>query len=151
MAISTRRDTLLPVVAIISVIFAAAHGFIPNQNGRFKDSTAHDQMTESAVVRMARLFMDDYPDIYPDQDETLATDDFILALNNFKLGSAVPDTEESLINHPPAHFDAEQIVQSNQRILDQRGQVISAINGDDMATAQEMTGQLIHTLQDFYR
>ena len=129
-------------------------GFNPNQAkqgpGATTTSRTHKDITESAVRAMAKLFMDEYPDDYPDQDNTMASDDFKQAISHFTTGAARPDLESHLADVPKVHFDNEEIVESNQRLIEERQRVINALNQDDMAGARDLSGQLLHTLQDFY-
>jgi hypothetical protein len=51
---------------------------------------------------------------------------------------------------PYAHFDAETFTQSNQRVINFTTQIYSEINSDDYDTARALSGQIMHTIQDFY-
>ncbi|XP_035692384.1 von Willebrand factor A domain-containing protein 7-like [Branchiostoma floridae] len=51
---------------------------------------------------------------------------------------------------PSAHFDAERFVGGNERLLELRTQVLTAIHQGEYEAARVYTGQLLHTLQDFY-
>lgn len=125
--------------------------FNPNQViGMAASSRTHKDITEKAVRDTAKIYMDQHPDDYPDQDMAMATGDFKQAITHFKTGAAKPDLEPNLKDLPLAHFDNEEVVQSNQRLLTERLKVLSALNNDDMAGARDLTGQLLHTLQDFY-
>ena len=130
----------------------ASEGFMPNQRGHrlFPGSLTHKRITEMAVRRMAEIYMDDHADRFPHPQLTMARADFRWAVRIFQKGSTIPDTEDELLNYAAAHFDAEMIVGANRRILEERIQVINALTAGEMTKARELTGQLLHTLQDFY-
>ena len=50
----------------------------------------------------------------------MATNDFKEAIKHFRTGVEKPDLEANLADLPAAHFDAEQIIQSNRRLLEER-------------------------------
>ena len=80
----------------------------------------------------------------------MATDDFKEAMGHFITGATKPDVENHLKDLPRAHFDNEEIDDSHQRLLEERLKVITALNSEDMSGARDLSGQLLHTLQDFY-
>ena len=109
--------------AVICV--SSAHGFNPNNaiswQGRSSSASyTHKSITEMAVRKMAKLYMDDHPDVYKDQDKALATVDFKQALMQFTSGAVKPDVEDNLQRLPEAHFDDEQIEQSMTRLREER-------------------------------
>ena len=139
-------------VVVCGSFLDISHGFIPNIRRTIftQSSITHKEMTEAAVREMAILFMNDNKDLYPDQEAALSTSDFKEAIEHFRDAVAKPDLESQLSDLPEAHFDAEQIVAANRRLLTERVRVLTAITADDMTAARDITGQLLHTLQDFY-
>ena len=129
-------------------------GFNPNKAkqslGTTTTSRTHKHITESAVRAIAKLFMAEYPDDYPNQDRAMASEDFKQAISHFTTGAAKPDMEPHLADVPRVHFDDEEIIASNQRLIEERLRVINALNYGNMAGARDLSGQLLHTLQDFY-
>ncbi len=51
---------------------------------------------------------------------------------------------------PYAHFDAETFIQSNQRVIKFLTSINSSLQIKDYATARRLSGQILHTIQDFY-
>lgn len=57
-----------------------------------------------------------------------------------------PDTKDL----PYAHFDAERLAESNQRVITFTSNIYTAISKSDYSTARKLSGQILHTIQDFY-
>ena len=51
---------------------------------------------------------------------------------------------------PYAHFDAETFYKSNERVIRFTDAIYEALNEKDYETARQLTGQVLHTIQDFY-
>jgi hypothetical protein len=51
---------------------------------------------------------------------------------------------------PYAHFDAETFIESNERVIYFKSQIKYDLNNNDYASARKKTGQILHTIQDFY-
>ena len=145
---------LLSNLLLFLLTASSVTSFNPNTAKQFVGTTTtsrtHKDITESAIRAMAKLFMDEHPDDYPDQDRTMASGDFKQAISHFRTGAAKPDVAAHLAKVPEVHFDDEEIVASNQRLIGERLRVITALNHGNMAGARDLSGQLLHTLQDFY-
>lgn len=63
---------------------------------------------------------------------------------------ALVDLDPSTKDMPYAHFDAETFVPSNQRVIDFTADILSAIASNDLSKARHLSGQILHTIQDFY-
>ena len=57
-----------------------------------------------------------------------------------------PDTKD----FPYAHFDAETFIPSNERVIKYTNDVFNALNNLKYDQAQMLSGQILHTIQDFY-
>lgn len=53
-------------------------------------------------------------------------------------------------NLPTAHFDAETFQASNERVITFTNNIYSALDSKDYTTARKLSGQIMHTIQDFY-
>ncbi len=51
---------------------------------------------------------------------------------------------------PYAHFDAEAFLESNERVIEFRRQVSFDVKYNDFDDARKKSGQILHTIQDFY-
>ena len=112
-------------------------------------STTHHEMTEAAHREMAVCFMNDFPELYPDQISAMSTDTFKAAVKDFKMGVEAPELNE-LHDVDKVHVHSESIPEANNRLLVLRLNVINAILAGEMVYARLLTGQLFDTLQDFY-
>jgi hypothetical protein len=63
---------------------------------------------------------------------------------------AIVDFDPNTKDLPNAHFDAEQFAVSNKRVMDMTNQIYDYLNVKDYQTARILTGQVLHTIQDFY-
>ena len=63
---------------------------------------------------------------------------------------ALVDFDKKTKDFPYAHFDAETFVQSNQRVIDYTGYINEYLSKKDYKNARRLTGQILHTIQDFY-
>jgi hypothetical protein len=71
----------------------------------------------------------------------------------FKPNIAIIDLASKTKDLPWAHFDAESFYDSNERVIQFRKRIISAIKKDDdrnFDLARQLTAQILHTIQDFY-
>ncbi|XP_071954218.1 von Willebrand factor A domain-containing protein 7-like [Antedon mediterranea] len=146
--------------------------FIPNEwLGLISPSSkTHVKITENAVLNVAYDFLKSTPrplqpikplsknapydsasDLlrayYGDQ---VSTASFEEAIKDFKDANENVDFDESSKKLPSAHFDAETFIESNNRLLRLRQEAIISIKAKNYKEARRKTGQLFHTLQDFY-
>ena len=70
------------------------------------------------------------------------------AIGAIEDANAAVDTDESAL--PEAHFDNEQILEGNQRLLVKRQKIHDFIASGSYENARIETGRALHTLQDFY-
>jgi hypothetical protein len=63
---------------------------------------------------------------------------------------AVVDLDPKTKDLPYAHFDAETFTQSNQRVIDFINQINGNLTAQNYKTARKLSGQIMHTIQDFY-
>ena len=63
---------------------------------------------------------------------------------------AIVDFSAKTKDLPYAHFDAEAFVESNQRVYNFTKNVYTALRIRDYTRARELSGQILHTIQDFY-
>ena len=115
------------VLAVVGIGLPLASGFFPSQVLSHvhlsSTSLTHRQITQKAVIDMARLYMKDYPTKYIDQDKVMASNAFQQALLQFGWGAVKPGTEGYLRDLPEAHFDDELIELSNQLLIKKRNEV----------------------------
>jgi hypothetical protein len=63
---------------------------------------------------------------------------------------ALPDLEPRTTSLPYAHFDGETFRESNERVANFTGQVYEALDSRDYFKARVFSGQILHTIHDFY-
>jgi DNA polymerase/3'-5' exonuclease PolX len=51
---------------------------------------------------------------------------------------------------PYAHFDAERFLKSNERVINFTSDIYKNLQNKKYQEAKELTGQILHTIQDFY-
>ena len=80
-------------------------------------------------------------------DEASAKD-FQRAMN--EIGEANSDVDDIEESETEAHFDAEDFIEGNRRLLNLRRIVITQILNKEFERARVAAGRFLHTLQDFY-
>ena len=145
------------IILTISVIIKSSlvDGFIPNWQYQLlsvSNSQTHQNIIEDAVRQVAQEYMNDNLDIYPaaDQDKYLHSSGFTRAIETFKEYVAKPDLDADKKNDPVFHFDAERIIESNDKLKTARADILQLILALKFQNAQESAGLVLHTLQDFY-
>jgi hypothetical protein len=73
-----------------------------------------------------------------------------LIITSFQPSVASVDFDRSSKDLPYAHFDAETFQQSNNRVIQFTNDIFSALSRQDYETARRLTGEISHTIQDFY-
>ena len=63
---------------------------------------------------------------------------------------AIVDLDPVTKDLPYAHFDAETFNSSNQRVVSFISSIYTFLANKDYATARKLSGQILHTIQDFY-
>ena len=115
---------LVTLVLYMSRVNCFLSNHVLSPMGSTSTSLTHKQITENAVLAMAKIFMDDYPSVYPDKAKEISTLNFKEAIQEFVDGAVKPGVEDHLMGLAEAHFDDEQITASNQRLLAERIKVI---------------------------
>ena len=72
------------------------------------------------------------------------------AIEELQINVEVVDFDESTKDMPYAHFDAETFAESNQRVIEFQQQIYKFLEDKDYETARVLSGQILHTIQDFY-
>ena len=75
---------------------------------------------------------------------------FRKVLEELKINVEIVDFDEETKDMPYAHFDAETFYKSNERVIRFTEAIYVALNEKDYETARKLTGQVLHTIQDFY-
>ena len=75
---------------------------------------------------------------------------FRKVLSDLKINVEIVDFDEETKDMPYAHFDAETFYKSNERVIRFTDAIYEALNEKDYETARQLTGQVLHTIQDFY-
>lgn len=63
---------------------------------------------------------------------------------------AVVDFDPDTKDLPYAHFDAERLIESNDRVMSFKAQIDNALKNENYKQARKLTAQILHTIQDFY-
>ncbi|XP_035687499.1 von Willebrand factor A domain-containing protein 7-like [Branchiostoma floridae] len=135
------------------------------------DNWSHGAITRRAVLDAAADFLRDLPDcnlgslatVRPSEifqeisrifmscfGRVVSAARFYQAAIQIETANGGVDLSDVTGHLPSAHFDAEKFVDANARLLDLRTGVLTAIEEGEYEAARELTGQLFHTLQDFY-
>ena len=75
---------------------------------------------------------------------------FLKVVNNIQIATASVDFSSDTKDLPYAHFDAEAFLESNERVIEFRRQVSFDVKYNDFDDARKKSGQILHTIQDFY-
>lgn len=73
-----------------------------------------------------------------------------LLKEKFQKNVAIVDFDRNTRNFPYAHFDSEALIESNRRVIDFTEQILDSLHTKDYNTARKLSGQILHTIQDFY-
>ena len=142
-------------------------------------SYTHKDITKEAILEVTRDLLLDNPNPDPDIDSTARiktltslTDEELFkayyynsiasrlkvhehksayndAIEMINMANEKVDTgEENSV--AAAHFDSEAFQAGQNRLILLRSQITTAIQNCDYVTARQLTGRMLHTLQDFY-
>ena len=141
--------------------------------GKVSDSLSHDELLRRGLIRsVAQYYYDqkngstkinlnnmdryfkDIGLIYTDYYGSIGRARDLKLIYNLKtdlmpqvaIVDFAPDTKDL----PYAHFDAERLSGSNDRVINFTSRIYTAISKSDYKTARKLTGQILHTIQDFY-
>ncbi|XP_019642534.1 PREDICTED: von Willebrand factor A domain-containing protein 7-like isoform X1 [Branchiostoma belcheri] len=168
----------LLVVFILGLFSPSGRCFIPmvgiSLNPTDQDSDdnwSHGAITRRALLNVAADFQSsqldcdvgDLRDVKPDRifqeisrlfrrcyGQVVSAARFYQAALQIETANGCVDLNFATKKLPSAHFDAERFVGGNERLLELRTQVLTAIGQGEYEAARVYTGQLLHTLQDFY-
>lgn len=114
----------------------------------------YNQTNGSILVNRTKANNDYYDlrNLYQDYYGVRFCDLDVLTLIRYKLRQyvAVVDLDSDTKDLPYAHFDAETFLQSNERVMNITSQVFSALGTQDYDKALKLSGNTLHTIQDFY-
>ncbi|XP_066279143.1 von Willebrand factor A domain-containing protein 7-like [Branchiostoma lanceolatum] len=143
----------------------------PTSDQDSDDNWSHGAITRRALLNVAADFQSshlgcdvgDLRDVKPDRifqeisrlfrrcyGQIVSAARFYQAALQIETANGCVDLNSATKKLPSAHFDAERFVGGNARLLELRTQVLTAIQQGEYEAARVYTGQLLHTLQDFY-
>nr|XP_020829929.1 von Willebrand factor A domain-containing protein 7 isoform X2 [Phascolarctos cinereus] len=150
-----------------------ASGFFPNiwSLVAAPSSITHQDLTEEAALNVTlQLFLERPPPgrnplrLEDFQGRTLLADDlfaayfgfgtptrrFRAALGEVARANAAQDFLSVTRNDPELHFDAEQLIGSQARLVGSLREALSAARALEYTLARQLLGAMLHALQDFY-
>ena len=71
-------------------------------------------------------------------------------VKNMQSDTASVDFSSFTKDLPYAHFDAEAFIESNERVIEFKRQVHFDVKYNDFEGARKKSGQILHTIHDFY-
>jgi hypothetical protein len=136
------------------------------------ESLSHEEIIKRGILRSVAKFLYDQPagntlidsnlDLYTDID-SIYKDFFGRLKYSFKKAKlegllngvfstavASVDLDPTTKDMPYAHFDAEKFHESNQRVKEFIANINANLDQKNYNRARELTGQVLHTIQDFY-
>lgn len=139
--------------------------------GQVSDTITHEEITRRGLIRslvhffyaqpggqstiqinnMNRYF-NDLSRLYEDYygRKVVHSELAVIIKTELEAQTAVVDIDLSVKDLPYAHFDAEMFLESNQRVMDFQAQINAALIQSDYVLARKLSGQILHTIQDFY-
>ena len=115
----------------------------------------YDKSNQSKRINLTKLDTGEYYDLkvlYKDYYNVtlckIMLDD--LLLNEIQPNVAIVDFNPETKDLPFAHFDAETFTKSNDRVIEFTNNIYSFLSKKDYATVRRLSGQISHTIQDFY-
>lgn len=141
--------------------------------GKVSRSFSHEDITRRGIIRSLAKFLHEQPngsnkvhldsanlERYFQDINQLYRDYFgqkshvwgveVIIKTDFLPYVTLVDLDRTTKNLPCAHFDAEKMAESNQRVIDFTAQIISSINMGKYSQSRKLTGTVLHTIQDFY-
>lgn len=114
----------------------------------------HEQPNGSSLINITKMdneYLDIYSLYYDYYNVTFCSlpfdDLMVYTLQPFV---AIVDFDPSTKDMPFAHFDAETFSQSNDRVISFLTSINVFLSAKDYVTARKLSGQILHTIQDFY-
>lgn len=160
-------DGFVPASLISSTIMAIDRVFF-GAFGEVSESRTHEEIIRKGIIQSAvEFFYDqngtmlvnltkktdeyyDLPRLYFDYYNKSICNPALSSLLTltFSTNVARVDLSSSTKDLPYAHFDAEAFTESNQLVINMTERIYAALNISDFDTARELSGQVMHTIQD---
>ena len=113
--------------------------------GAMKVRNRHSNHIETHYYKDPKHLYQDYYDKWICELEL----EFLIK-TDFQRNVAVVDFDENTKDLPYAHFDAETFKESNQRVIEYTKRIYKHLDAKEYHQARKLTGQILHTIQDFY-
>lgn len=115
----------------------------------------YDQMNDGSKIDISKKDTDYYYNLVNLYNDYYGMNYDQIDLNNtieiyLKPNVAIVDQDPATSNLPYAHFDAEEMYKSNERVMNLTNKVYELINAKDYISALNVSAQALHTIQDFY-
>jgi hypothetical protein len=114
----------------------------------------YNQTNGSALVNLTKSTNEyyDLTNLYQDYYGLRFCDLEVKKLIRYSLRQYVAqvDLDSDTKDMPFAHFDAETFIQSNKRVINLINQMFSYLEAKDYKKALKLSGNVLHTIQDFY-
>jgi hypothetical protein len=127
-----------------------ASAFFPTKvrEGLFGNGgVSHEQQTEDVFESLAKKYFPEFTNTLIAQYGKPLTKKMTAARDAISKANVEVDKDQ---NHSDKHFDGENFVGGQSRLLDLKGKVVAKLKANDVKGARENLGQALHTLQDFY-
>lgn len=133
----------------------SAYGFLPLRimtTLLAPGSLAHTEITERAVKRLDKEYFPDRVKItlIESTESIHLTRAMSDALNSIENANAGVDLDKKSYVQSANHFDGENFVGAQKRLVTLKQQVIDNLNSNNILDARVSLGMALHTLQDFY-
>ena len=102
--------------------------------------------TDKEYLEIKNIYMDFYGLSFCD----LGLFGFRKSLEELKINVEIVDLDSATKDMPYAHFDAETFVNSNERVINFMDKINHSLSIKAYDTARILSGQILHTIQDFY-
>ena len=102
--------------------------------------------TDKEYLEMRNIYLDYYGWSFCD----MGMFGFRKSLEELKINVEIVDLDSDTKDLPYAHFDAETFVKSNERVINFIEKINHSLRIRAYGTARILTGQILHTIQDFY-
>ena len=142
----------------------------PDPFGQEGDTFTHEEILKRGLAQSVVKFfyeqpygperikldkMDDYykiTTIYLDYYGKLYCNLDLIDLNHDVFSKEVVnvDMNANTKDNPYSHFDAEKLIESNRRVIQQKALIFTALQKRNYKLARALTGRILHTVHDFY-
>ncbi|XP_032809099.1 von Willebrand factor A domain-containing protein 7-like [Petromyzon marinus] len=157
-----RAKGVVGLLLALSLLAGRANGFFPKKwlasfaSIFAKERTiSHVQMTTTAIEVVVEEMAKAKESITGYKVNYKGTPSYNLAKDVILTSNANTDSEKNTKNDPRYHFDAEKFVGALEIMIKNRNRLIALLRKNeittaDYITARQLTGTILHTLQDFY-